>query len=348
MPLLKKKGSIVIYTIFILSVLLAVVLSIYYKKHHYNKDNMISKTDFFFDTVITITLYYPDEEYLIEQALSLCEAYEKLWNKNIEESDIARINRAKGTPVKVSDETIFLLQRAIHYSELTEGSFDITMDTVGQLWDFTSNAKGVLPDKHNITQALKHTGYEHIQIKDNFVTLTDSQTQLDFGALAKGYIADKLKSFFVSNNVTSGMIDLGGNLIVIGKKPNQTNYILGIQYPFHAKGEPIICTELHDSSLVTSGVYERCFTYQNKNYHHILDSKTGYPVDNNLLSATIISSSSLEGDALSTSCITLGLEKATQLIESLSGVEAVLVDQDENIHITSGLVIENHMIQRKS
>lgn len=344
---MKKKNPFPLHIICIIVVLLTLVLSIYYNQNHPTtkmESTPISKTDFFFDTVITITLYQPQEEPFIEDALSLCQTYEQLWNKNIEGSDIDRINHSKGQPVKVSDETILLLQKAIYYSELTNGSFDITMQTVGQFWDFTSSEKGTLPKKSRIDQALTHVGYQHIQIDGNMVTLTDENTQLDFGALAKGYIADKLKDFFVSHGVKSGIIDLGGNLIVIGKKPNQSPYILGIQYPFHVQGDSIARTELQDTSLVTSGVYERCFTYQNKNYHHILNSKTGYPVDNNLLSATIITSSSLEGDALSTSCMTLGLEKATELIESIPQAEAILIDKEEHIHITSGLTIENDYI----
>ena len=347
---MKQKKLFPLYIICILCVLVIVVLSIYYNHNQSRlttKAVPISKTDFFFDTVITITLYQPEEESLIEEAFSLCQAYEQLWNKNIEGSDIDCINHSEKKPVKVDDETILLLQKAIYYSELTEGSFDITIQTVGQFWDFTSSEEKKLPQQSVLEDALTHVGYTHILLDGNMVTLTDAQTQLDFGALAKGYIADKLKEFFVSHGVKSGIIDLGGNLIVIGKKAEQSPYILGIQYPFHVKGEPIARITLQDTSLVTSGVYERCFTYQNKNYHHILDVKTGYPVDNNLLSATIITPSSLDGDALSTSCITLGLKKATELIESIDEAEAVFIDKEETIHITSGLTIKNGNISIK-
>lgn len=329
---------------------ITIVFTAVFSKHNRNSHSSytpVSRTDFFFDTVITITLYDSDKESLLDQVFSICQQYEQLWNKNIKTSDIARINQAGGNPVDVSEETIYLLQKGIEYSKLTDGSFDITMQTVEQLWDFTSDNNAQPPNDALIQEALRHTGYEHIIIDGNTVTLTDPKTQLDLGALAKGYIADQIKNFLSSHGVTSGIIDLGGNLVVLGRKPDNAFYYLGIQQPFDSRGTTIAYARLADSSFVTSGIYERYFMYQDKCYHHILNTKNGYPVDNNLLSATIISSTSLEGDALSTSCMTLGLEKATELIASIPDVEAVFIDKEKHIYITDGLTQKNNCIYQE-
>ena len=152
---------------------------------------------------------------------------------------------------------------------------------------------------------------------------------IDLGFIAKGYIADKMKEYLLSNGVESALINLGGNVLTIGNKPDGSPYILGIQEPFSNGQSSIPNVSIRDKSLVTSGVYERYFYEKDTLYHHILDTKTGYPIDNDLLGVTILSESSMEGDAYSTICLCLGLEDGMKLIEKTEGLEALLIHELE-------------------
>ena len=169
------------------------------------------------------------------------------------------------------------------------------------------------------------------------VTLLDPESQISLGFIAKGYIADKLKEYLLSENIRSAIINLGGNLLAVGVKPDGSPFQFGIQKPFDTQGTPVTVLSVSDKSAVSSGIYERYF-YQNQVlYHHILDASDGYPVQNNLLGVTILSDSSTVGDALSTTCFVLGPEEGMQLIESLDEVEAVFVTKDYALHYSSGL-----------
>ncbi|MBP3458739.1 MAG: FAD:protein FMN transferase [Lachnospiraceae bacterium] len=289
-----------------------------------------------FDTVVTITLYGTDDTDILQEAMDLCRDYDKLFSRTIPESDVYRINHANGQAVTVSPETILLIKESLFYSELTKGAVDITIAPVRDLWDFSSQSTGetvpALPDDTALSQALAHVNYQCIQYDESAgtVTLTDPEAQIDLGFIAKGYIADALKEYLIFRGITSATIDLGGNILTIGTKPDGTPFQIGIKKPFE-NGTPMDVLSITDQSVVTSGIYERCFQIDDVIYHHILDPETGYPVSNELLSVTIISDSSMEGDALSTTCLLLGLSKAQELISSLDGVEAVFITKDYEI-----------------
>ena len=154
---------------------------------------------------------------------------------------------------------------------------------------------------------------------------------LDLGFIAKGYIADKLKAYLVSNCVESAIINLGGNVLTIGKRPDGSPFQVGVQKPFADSGTAALTLSIADKSLVSSGNYERYFVKDDILYHHILSTENGYPADSGLSSVTIISENSVDGDALSTLCFILGYEKGKKLTDSLQGVEAVFIDIDGNI-----------------
>ena len=186
---------------------------------------------------------------------------------------------------------------------------------------------------------MSHVNYENISVNDSTVTLADPEAKIDLGGIAKGFVADKIKSYMVQTGVTSAIINLGGNIVTIGGKKNSGNFNIGIQKPFGSSEEYSAIVKGSNLSIVTSGSYERYFKQDGKIYHHILDTKTGYPVDNRLLSVTIISEDSLSGDALSTSCFALGLKKGMRLIENTPEIEALFIDKDYKIHTSSGLVM---------
>lgn len=307
-----------------------------------------TENGFYFDTVITLTVYSDKDIPVLKECFELCKKYEDLLSRTRTGSDIYRINHSGGTPVSVDPETAGLLKQAVRYAELANGRIDPTVAPLMELWNFTGNAEGSTesikkepsgkpPLQSSIDSLLPHVNYKNIQISGTSVTITDTDTRLDLGFIAKGYIADRLKDLLLDRGVSSAMINLGGNVLAVGNKPDGSYFSVGIQKPFSASGDTIAALELRDRSMVASGNYERYFEYEGQIYHHILDAKTGWPVQNNLLSVTILSDSSMTGDALSTTCYVLGLEEGMALIESLDGVEAVFITDDYRLHTSSGL-----------
>lgn len=292
----------------------------------------ITKSGFYFDTLIQITIYDSNDMKLIEQCFAYCKDFENLVSRTKEGSDIYRINHASGIPVEVSDTTIELLEAGIYYGELTDGAFDITVAPLSELWDFKNNTR--VPQNEDIEVALSHVNYKNILIDGNTVTLKDSNASIDLGGIAKGYMADRLKKYLEKEGVKSALINLGGNILTIGTKPDGTAFQIGIQKPFDKKNATITSASAIDSSVVTSGSYERYFEIDGEIYHHILDTKTGYPCQNNLLSVTILSEDSITGDALSTACFALGLEDAKKLIDSLDGVESIFITNEFSVITT--------------
>lgn len=290
----------------------------------------LSKTGFYFDTVITITLYDSKDEELIDTCFDYCKNFENLVSRTIPTSDISRINTAAGSPMTVSDTTIELLKQGIEFCELTDGAFDITIAPLVELWDIKNNP-GNVPSEVDITDSLSHVNYKDIVIDENTVRLTDPKAAIDLGGIAKGYMADQLKDYLLSEDVTSAIINLGGNVLTIGEKPDGTSFNIGIQKPFDKQNATITSVSVKDSSVVTSGSYERYFKVNDTIYHHILNTETGYPCDNGLLSVTILSEKSIDGDALSTACFALGLEEGQTLIKSLEDIDAIFVTDDYEI-----------------
>lgn len=294
----------------------------------------IKSTFIALDTVVTITLYDTEDQAVLDQAVALCGDYEKLFSRTFPESDIYRINHSRGKPVKVDPQTLFLIKEALTYCEMTEGAVDITIAPVKELWDFSGSENPQLPDETALSEALSHVDYHCVTYDEEAltVTLTDQDAMIDLGFIAKGYIADRIKEYLISAGVTSAIIDLGGNVLTIGEKPDGTAFAIGIQTPFEDSVMEVLPTR--DSSVVTAGVYERCFVIDGVLYHHILDTHTGYPVTGGLLSVTILSDSSMEGDALSTTCLILGAEKAKSLLQELEGIDAILITEDYEMYNT--------------
>lgn len=299
----------------------------------------VSRTDFYFDTVIQITLYNTEDETILDGCIALAEKYENLFSATKEGSDVWKINHAGGEAVTVSEETVQLLTTATDYANATEGAIDPTIRPVSELWNFGSGNGAHVPEDAAIKAALSHVSYDHIRFGTapsdetgepvlRTVTLTDPKAAVDLGFIAKGYIADKMKEYLLSQGVTSACISLGGNVLAIGEKPDGTPFRIGIQEPFAEEGTAIDTVEIRDTSVVTSGIYERCFYEDGVFYHHVLDTSTGYPVDNELASVTIICDSSTRADALSTSCLCLGLDKGRKFLDAQKDVAYLLITKD--------------------
>ena len=298
----------------------------------------ISRTGFYFDTVIRITLYDTEYDSALDGCFALAEKYENLFSVTKEGSDVWSINHGNGKPVTVSEETVSLLVTATDYANTTEGRIDPTIRPVSELWNFGSENESQVPKDTAIKEALSHVSSDTIRFGVgpseetgepvyNTVTLQDPEAAIDLGFIAKGYIADKMKEYLLSQGVESACISLGGNVITIGEKPDGSPFRIGIQEPFAPEGTVLDTVEVRDTSVVTSGIYERYFYEGDTLYHHVLDTSTGYPVDNELASVTIICESSTKADALSTSCLCMGLEKGRQYLDR-ENVEYLLIAKD--------------------
>lgn len=302
------------------------------------KSQPVTYTDFYFNTIISLTFYNAEDAKLAEECFDLCETYEDMLSRTVEGSDVSNINENAEQPTEVSPETYELIKESLYYCILTDGKIDITVAPLMDAWNFTdSTVEQIPPTKEEISTLLSHVDYTNIELgTNNTVTLKDPEAAIDLGFIAKGYIADKLKEYLISEGVEHALINLGGNICTIGSKPDGSPYTIGIQDPFSSQGTTYTTVTVTDSSVVTSGTYERFFTYEGVDYHHILDAATGYPCDNTLKSVTIVCSSSTQADALSTTCFVLGTEDALDLINSLENVECLLIDENNNCHTSVG------------
>ena len=189
-----------------------------------------------------------------------------------------------------------------------------------------------LGDLHSKNIKLTPAGDE----TDYYIIAIPDGTVIDLGAIAKGYIADRIRDYLLEKNITSAIINLGGNVLCVGSKKNDSSFNIGIKKPFTKSEETLMTVKLNNKSAVSSGTYERYFSKDGNFYHHILNPKTGYPYNNGLTEVTIICDNSVDGDCLSTTCFVLGIEKGLELIESIDNTEAVFVDSDGKMTYSSG------------
>jgi thiamine biosynthesis lipoprotein len=254
-------------------------------------------------------------------------------------SEISKINRNAGIlPQVVSYDTYSVIEKSIKYSELLEGTFDPTIRPLVALWNIGTKYERI-PKQNEIDEKLKLVNYKDIIINktDSSIGLKKKGQSLDVGGIAKGFAADEVKNIFVKHGIKSALIDLGGNIFVLGNKNDGTPWKVGIQNPFKPRGEYIGILTTKDKSIVTSGNYERFFMKDGKTFHHIIDPKTGYPSESKVVSATIISDKSMDGDGLSTGVYIMGIDKAMNLIEAIKGIDAIFITEDKKVYVTSGV-----------
>lgn len=327
-------------TILVCAVLLFLLLifAAWYQKQHLQTEP-ITATSFKLNTVITVTIYDSQDEALLNDVMALCDKYENLFSRTKESSEIYKLNHGLLEKDKdafpLSPETAELVAYGLSYGKLSGGAFDIAIEPVSSLWDFTSKEK-VIPEENKLTAALPLVNYQDVHLNGQNLQFQNTGMGLDLGAIAKGYIADKMKEFLLDKGVKSAIINLGGNVLCVGNRPDGTPFHIGIQKPFADRSETIAVMDIADKSVVSSGIYERYFEKDGQFYHHILNPKTGYPYENQLVSVTIISDKSVDGDGLSTSCFALGLEKGIELIDSLPDVQAVFITKDYELHYSDG------------
>ena len=290
-----------------------------------------SDTGFYFDTVITVTLYENGSQEILDDCMALAQYYENLLSATVEGSDIWNINHNAGTYVSVSEETVSLITAALTYSAISDGTVDPTIGALSSLWNFGSSSNELIPEADAISKALTHVDYQTVSVKDGQIALSDADASIDLGFIAKGYIGEQMKAFLIDRGVGSALINLGGNVVAIGTKPDGDAFRVGIQDPFAKSGTAALVIELSDKSAVSAGNYERYFEKDGIRYHHILSTQSGYPANSGLSQVTIISGDSTQADALSTLCFILGYEKAALLLKNYPEVQAVFITEDGDI-----------------
>ncbi len=304
------------------------------------KTEPITKTGFLLGTVIELTIYDKNDETILDKGLArISEIESKMTINNAETSEIIALNDASGVKeVKLSPDTFAVVERGRWYSEQSNGKFDITVGPIVKQWNIGTEYAAI-PEKGALEEAVKLVDYEKLTLNKESLTakLETPGMKVDLGAIAKGYAADEVARVFKENGVAHAIINLGGNVMTVGGNPNGNPWKIGIQDPFNPRGDFLGIVPIKDRTVVTSGTYERFFEENGKKYHHILDTGTGYPTENNLYSVSIITDKSVDGDGLSTTTLLIGLEEGIKLIESIENTDAIFVTSDKQVYVTSGL-----------
>ncbi len=289
---------------------------------------------FAMDTYITMTAYGRDVETAVSEAADKLTELEQLWSVTEPESEIYAVNHSNGQAVSVSSETEDLLSFALQMAEETKGALEPTIYPVLTAWGFTTEENRV-PSDSEITELLKNVGYERVHMEDGSVWL-ENGIMLDLGAVGKGYAGDLAAQILRDNGITSALLDLGGNIQTIGKKPDGSFWKLGLQDPFSEGTLGIL--EISNKAVVTSGAYERYFIGEDgKRYGHIIDPVTGYPAENGLASVTVIADEGRLCDALSTSLFVMGADRAMEYWQLHQNFDMILITEDGEIYLTDGI-----------
>lgn len=316
-----------------------------------NAKGNYSSSNYFFDTYNEVTILN-EKKFKSKKALKevdkLILKINNEMSAQLPGSEITQINDNAGKKaVHVSDDVFSVIQTSIDYSKKTKNTFDISIGCISSMWNI-GNEDAKVPSKWSILNELNLVNYNNIEIDKNkqTVKLKKEGMKIDVGAIAKGFAADKIVSLLKENHIKDAIINLGGNVYIMGKNQNNKYFNVGIQNPNKPvdtenlnskKSRSLGSIALSNKSVVTSGIYERFIESNGKVYHHMINPKTGYPFDNKLVSVTIISDKSIDGDALSTAVFGMGLDNGYGYVNTLDNTEAIFVTKDNKIYLSNGI-----------
>lgn len=299
----------------------------------------LRQTQFMMGTTITISLYDHQDESILKACFDRISELENALSMNKENTLLDEVNSQSGiTPVVVNADMFDVIKKGLYYSNLTEGSFDITIGPIVKLWNI-GFPEARVPSQAEIDQNLPLIDFSQVVLDESKQTVFLSQPgmKIDLGGIAKGFTADEMVKILKANGVEHAIIDLGGNVYTLGTKVDGSPWKVGIQDPFNPRGQIIGYIPISNKSAVTSGIYERYLEADGKKYHHILDPSTGYPFENEIAGVTIISDASIDGDALSTSVFSKGIEEGLNFVNSLEGIDAIFISKNKEVYITEGI-----------
>ncbi|MEQ8364630.1 MAG: FAD:protein FMN transferase [Cyclobacteriaceae bacterium] len=277
-------------------------------------------------------------EKLLDECVAEVKRIEVLLTEFSETSQTAQINKAAGIDfVKVDAETFQIIQRSLGISKLTQGAFDITAGVLKRLYNFKGNSFS-LPEKKLIQQTMQKVGYQKIELSgDNRVKLKTAGMHIGFGAIGKGYAADKVKTLLMEKGIESGVINASGDLTAWGTRVDGSLWKVAIADP-NDKEKIIAWIPIKDASVATSGDYEQYFEYQGKRYSHTIDPKTGLPVSG-IKSVTIVGPSAELSDALATAVFTMGVEVGLHFVKQLPHTHALIVNEHNKVFTSKNIKI---------
>lgn len=291
--------------------------------------------DFFaMNTYIRLEAYGNGAADALALAQARIEELEGLWSVTDEVSEIYALNHSGGQPVSVRDDTAAVVSFALEMAEETAGALEPTIYPVLTAWGFTTDEHRV-PSQEEIDGLLASVDYRRVSVNGNTIQMEPGM-MLDLGAVGKGYASDKVEELLRAEGVTSALLDLGGNIVMIGSRPDGSDWRLGLQSPF--ENDTVGVLTASDCAVVTSGNYENFFTADDGTiYGHIIDPATGYPVNNDLASVTIVAKDGKLCDALSTSLFVMGTDGAIEYWREHPTFEMILITQEHQVLVTEGL-----------
>lgn len=298
------------------------------------KDDTAQSTQeiFAMDTYMSLTAYGSNSEEAVSKAVQEINRLDAMFSVGNEDSDVTKIN--ENGSGEVSEETAFIMNRAMQVSKETKGAFDITIYPVMELWGFTTKNYRV-PESSEIADVLKHVSYTNVEVNGQQVTLSDGAS-IDLGGIAKGYTSSRVIQIMKDCGIEHAIINLGGNVQVLGTKTDGSDWRVAIQNPASENSYLGILSTV-DKAVITSGGYERYFEQDGQVYHHIIDPQTGYPSESDLTSVTIVCSDGTTADALSTALFVMGLDGAKELYRSGSlDFEMILYDGIK-VYVSEGI-----------
>lgn len=289
---------------------------------------------FAMDTVMSIRTHTAGAEQAITKAIQEINRLEELFSRTRINSEISQLN-ANGA-CTLSPDTLSVFTTALTWHRKTHGAFDITIAPVSSAWGFSGETEHHIPSQAELNSLLPLVDSNAVILQGSQCTLSKEQMEIDLGGIAKGYAAGRAEKVLRENGVQSALLDLGGNITVIGSKPDGSAWQIAVQDPQNSSATVGILS-LQDCSAITSGGYQRFFEQDGATYHHIIDPSTGYPADSGLLSTTVVCADPALGDLLSTATFILGEKDALDLWRAESCFELILVTEDQRIVVTSGL-----------
>lgn len=283
----------------------------------------VQKEIFAMDTFMDLTVYGSQADEAVKKGISFIHDLEKKFSVTDVESDVAKLNSANGKAVSVSEETYELVSFCKEISDVTDGCLDISIYPVVKAWGFTTDSMHI-PSKEEIEKASSFVNYKKIMLLNNNRIKLEKGMEIDLGAAAKGYLSQKLMDLWKEMGVTSAIVSLGGNVQTLGTKPDGSDYVVGITDP--SDGSSIYGTlKVRDKAVVTSGIYQRYFEENGVRYHHIMDSRTGRPAENELASVTVLTKCGWKADMLATALYVMGPEKAKEYQRKNPNIEVILI-----------------------
>lgn len=301
------------------------------------EDKILTRTELFMGTAIKVSLYDGGSEKVLDKVFDRVLELENLVSINKEGTEIDELNKNAGIKsVKLSDDSKNIIEKGLYYSSLSSGGYDISIGSLVKLWSI-GLPEAKIPTESEIKESLENINYKDVEINGNEVFLKKKGMLLDLGSIAKGYAADEIAKILVNEGVEKAIIDLGGNIYALGKKSEESPWKIGVQNPFDDRGNIVGTLLTENKSVVTTGIYERFIEDGDKKYHHVLNPKTGYPYNTDIVGVTIIADKSIDADALSTLVFTMGIQNGIEFIENMENVDAIFITNNKNVYKTNGI-----------